>query len=117
MHGTGTYTYSSTGSWVGDKYVGEFKEERKHGQGTYTWADGGKYVGEFKHGKIYGKGTYTYADGRIQEGIWKDDELIYAQKITPSSKPKPQDIAKITPKKLKPKGRSTPPQSGSGSGL
>jgi len=29
----------------GDKYVGEFKDDKPNGQGTYTWTDGEKYVG------------------------------------------------------------------------
>ena len=30
------------------KYVGEYKNNKKHGQGTYTFASGDKYVGEWK---------------------------------------------------------------------
>ena len=30
-----------------DSYVGEFKDDKFHGQGTYTFADGDRYVGEF----------------------------------------------------------------------
>ena len=46
--------------------------------GTFTFASGNKYVGEFKNGKYNGQGTYTYADGTIESGIWEDDELLYA---------------------------------------
>ena len=54
-HGQGTYT-----SHVGTKYVGEWKNGKKHGQGTETWSSGWKYVGEWREGKpwnitIYGK--------------------------------------------------------------
>ena len=48
--------------------------------GTYTSANGDKYVGEFKDGKKNGKGTYTYTSGTAQEGIWKDNEFLNAQK-------------------------------------
>ena len=95
----GTYTFSS-----GDKYVGEFGNDKYHGQGNYTWPDGNKYVGEFKNGKKTGQGTHTFADGSKwigawengdlngyaityyangsinQEGIFKDDKFLYAQK-------------------------------------
>jgi hypothetical protein len=43
-----------------DKYVGEWKDGRKNGQGTYTYSDGGTYVGEFKDGQINEQGTKTY---------------------------------------------------------
>jgi len=35
----------------GNKYVGEYKDGKEHGHGTYTYANGEKYVGEFKDGK------------------------------------------------------------------
>ena len=72
----------------GDKYVGEWKDDKFNGQGTFTfgprskWA-GDKYVGEFKDDKRNGQGTYTFASGRIKEGIFKDDKFLYAQKVTP----------------------------------
>jgi len=44
--------YTGKGTWTfdGGQYVGEFKNSKKHGQGTATYADGDKYVGEFKYG-------------------------------------------------------------------
>ena len=47
----------------GSKYVGEWKDDQSHGQGTKTYANGDKYVGEFQNGKAKGKGAYTYANG------------------------------------------------------
>jgi hypothetical protein len=38
--------------------------------GTYTFPGGDKYVGEFRANKRNGQGTLTYADGRTNEGIW-----------------------------------------------
>ena len=54
----GTYTFAS-----GNKYVGEYKDNKRNGQGTYTFASGGKYVGEWKDGKRNGQGKLTYASG------------------------------------------------------
>ena len=38
----------------GTKYIGEWKDGKKHGQGTYTYGkgnwEGEKYAGEFKDG-------------------------------------------------------------------
>ena len=61
------YTYSS-----GDKYVGEYKNNKHHGQGIYTYSNGDKYVGEFKDGNQHGHGTYIKPEGRKYEGEWKD---------------------------------------------
>jgi len=67
--GHGTYEFHN-----GDKYVGVFKDGKKHGQGIYTSPSGIKYVGEFKNGEMYGQGTYTWADGDKYVGEWKGDE-------------------------------------------
>ena len=56
------YTWSD-----GSKYVGEFKEGKKNGQGTLTSPDGRKYVGEFKDGKQHGQGTETFPHGSTYE--------------------------------------------------
>ena len=41
-----TQTYSDSA-----KYLGEYKDGKQHGKGTYTYLYGDKYVGEFKNGK------------------------------------------------------------------
>tara|TARA_B110000305_G_C19331776_1_gene584346 strand:- start:219 stop:1202 length:984 start_codon:yes stop_codon:yes gene_type:complete len=63
----GTYTLAN-----GDKYVGEFKDDKRNGQGTYTYASGDNYIGGWKDNRKDGQGTYTYADGTVEQGIWKD---------------------------------------------
>ena len=83
-NGHGTYTWGS-GEWKGDKYVGKFKNDQRHGQGTYTHANGRKEVGEFKNDKLNGYAIKYFADGSIdQEGIFKDDEFIYAEESSPN---------------------------------
>jgi len=57
----------------GKKYEGEWKDGKKHGQGTLTWANGSKYEGEWKDGKRHGQGTLAWASGKKYEGEWKDD--------------------------------------------
>jgi len=49
--------------------------------GTYTWANGDKYVGEWKDDKLYGRGTYTFVNGTVKKGIWKDDEFRRSKKM------------------------------------
>jgi hypothetical protein len=41
------------------KYVGEFKNDKPDGQGTYSFPGGAKYVGEIKDGLYNGQGNYT----------------------------------------------------------
>jgi len=77
-----TWTFSS-----GSKYVGEWKDDERTGQGTFTfgpeseWA-GDKYVGEWKDNKLNGQGIYTHADGTVEEGIWKNSKFQYAKTLT-----------------------------------
>ena len=79
FNGQGTYTYAN-----GDKYVGEFRDDNLNGQGTYTYANGDKYIGEFRNGDSHGRGIEYHADGTVgEEGIWKDGEFQYAQKVAP----------------------------------
>ena len=85
----GTYTFAN-----GNEYVGEFKDDKYNGQGTFThlaenqWkgskddkrypqqlitlAYGNKYVGAFKDGKYNGQGIYTHANGTKYVGEYKD---------------------------------------------
>jgi serine/threonine-protein kinase len=66
----GTYIYAN-----GDKYVGEWNEDQKHGLGVNTYANGDKYVGEFKDDRRSGQGTYVFVDGRKEVGGFKDGLL------------------------------------------
>jgi len=52
----------------GDKYIGEFKDGRFNGQGTYIFENGNKYVGNFRDNKLHGHGIYTYANGNQYVG-------------------------------------------------
>ena len=44
---------------------------QRNGQGTFISAGGDKYVGEFKDDNYHGQGTLTSANGRVKEGIWE----------------------------------------------
>ena len=80
-HGQGTLILAS-----GDKYEGEFKDDRMHGKGTYTfgpnskWA-GDQYEGGYKDGKQHGQGTLTFGSSSERAGeqvkeIWENGRLI-----------------------------------------
>ena len=70
-HGQGTYTFAN-----GSKYVGEWKEGEYHGEGTSTHSNGDKYVGEWKESKYHGYGTYTSADGTSWRGYFMNEEYV-----------------------------------------
>ena len=44
--------------------------------GTDTKPDGSKYVGQFRDGRYDGQGTFTYRDGRKQVGQFRDGKLV-----------------------------------------
>lgn len=70
-NGQGTLTFSS-----GHRYVGEFRNGNYNGQGAFFWADGNRYVGEYRDHKRAGQGIYYGADGSIkQSGEWADGNL------------------------------------------
>ena len=48
--------------------------------GTWTSEDGDKYVGEIKDGKKHGQGTFTFVDGRVVEGSGKMECLSMRSK-------------------------------------
>ena len=67
----GTYTYPD-----GEKYVGEWKDDKMYGQGTYAFASGDKYVGEYKEDKRHGQGTYTFVGGRKETGYFMNGDFV-----------------------------------------
>ena len=85
----GTYPYAS-----GSKYVGEWKNGEKHGQGIFTFVDGNKYVGQFKDEKYNGEGIFTFVDGRTEEGMWKNKDFLYAKKLSPTITDKKSPLEK-----------------------
>ena len=58
----------------GDVYVGEYRDDKANGQGTYTFADGDKYVGKFRDNKFNGQGTYTFVEGIKYVGEYRDNK-------------------------------------------
>ena len=69
---------ASFGNLSGAIYEGEMKMMMPT-HGTTTFKNGDKYIGNYKGSKQHGQGTYTHADGKIEKGIWKDGELIKKQ--------------------------------------
>jgi len=66
---TGIYSYPD-----GSRYIGEFRDNKRSGQGTLTFTNGDKYVGEWSDGKENGHGTYTFVGGDKNVGDWRDSK-------------------------------------------
>ena len=43
----------------GDRYVGDFLDGERTGQGTYTWASGSSWTGEFLNSERTENGSYN----------------------------------------------------------
>lgn len=71
-HINGKCTYISDN---GDKYIGEYKNDKKCGKGTYVWFNGDMYTGNYKNDLIEGSGTYTYSYGLKCVGQFKNGKL------------------------------------------
>lgn len=68
-NGTGTGIWQKSGG----VYKGDWKDNQRHGNGIYTWADGEKYEGTFTHDRREGRGIYMWPSGERYEGLWKDN--------------------------------------------
>jgi len=59
----------------GAKYVGDFKNFKPHGYGSFVWINGDKYFGDWNGGKAEGRGTKAWNDGRQYIGEFNDDKI------------------------------------------
>ena len=62
------YNYSN-----GCHYDGNWRANRRHGQGTFKWPGGAIYRCEFKNERRNGPGALTYSDTSSYEGEWRND--------------------------------------------
>ena len=56
-------------------YQGKWKDDKIHGEGTYTdpHRDGGVFTGNFVNNAREGEGKMIWNDGDVYEGQWKED--------------------------------------------
>ena len=78
FHYVDTISHSVIKEPNGDKYIGELKDNQKHGRGILIYANHkifNKYEGFWKFNKKHsnGKSTMYYKDGTTYIGQWKND--------------------------------------------
>lgn len=66
----------------GERYEGEWHDDRKHGYGVYTWDDGDRYEGQWVAGRQEGHGSYIWGNGSSYVGQWKEDRRCGIGKYT-----------------------------------
>ena len=69
-HGDGTLFYQS-----GEKYNGSWEKGNVHGKGTYHWPNGDSYQGYWTNGKRDGKGQLYSIRGMVYDGEWRNDQI------------------------------------------
>ena len=66
QYGKGTFTANIANNnlyLILHKYVGDFINDKREGNGIALYSNGNKYEGEWKNNKQYGKGIITYSSG------------------------------------------------------
>lgn len=69
-HGKGTYYWKS-----GNRYTGDWVNDKATGKGIYYSHEGWRYEGEFLNAQFHGKGIYYFANGKKKEGTWINGQM------------------------------------------
>ena len=73
MSGSGVYTIQTSKGM--ESYSGEFKENRFHGDGVYTFANGSSYRGQWVDNRMEGSGCYSDTSGELWSGMFVDGKF------------------------------------------
>lgn len=73
----------------GDIYIGDFKNNLRHGYGICYFFNGSEYKGSWQLDKQHGNGVLTYADGNARMGYWADNLFVGTKESIPAPKPEP----------------------------
>jgi len=62
------------------RWTGEWKNDKKEGEGRYTYVNGDVYSGEWVNGRKHGYGTYIFA--KTQMKVTQDWQTCFYENIT-----------------------------------
>jgi hypothetical protein len=57
MEGVGSYSWGRNSPWMREHYTGDFLNDQRHGFGVYEWPSGDRYAGPWKHDRPAGEPT------------------------------------------------------------
>ena len=69
--GLGTFHFDN-----GERYEGNWNDDKMDGRGVYTWPNGCKFDGGFKAGQMDGDGFFVWPDGRKYGGNYKAGKSV-----------------------------------------
>jgi len=64
-------------------YQGDYINDKKSGEGVYTWAHGNEYRGRFLDDYKHGYGEMIWADGRTYRGMWEKGKMVNEENVVP----------------------------------
>lgn len=75
-------------------YYGSFKNGKRHGKGTFSYANGSKYEGDWCDNFKHGYGKFTFKNGKSYEGWFEEDKMTNNPSFNRTSK-FASDIARV----------------------
>ena len=62
--------------FVYNRYVGMFRDSKKHGEGALFYSNGGRYEGEWRADRKHGDGVLVFENGTVFSGNFEDDKPV-----------------------------------------
>jgi hypothetical protein len=65
----------------GDRYEGQWLNDRRHGKGAYSWGPkskwaGERYSGDYVQDQMHGFGIYEWPNGEVYRGRWDKSVML-----------------------------------------